>query len=109
MLFRSSLIQGTLKPGWGGTVSVGSGWNTKQWRLGAALSWTYEDPVSVNGKFEIPGLLERYATGSLSTSYLASDEWSGTLSYSDQTLFGSPLHTSLGRTIAFQVQRKWGR
>ncbi len=107
--FRNSQIQGTLEPGWGGSLGFGGGLNTKTLRFGAALTWFYEDPIRVSGNLNFGGSLERYATGVLQASYMASDEWTGTLSYADQTLFGSPVNTSLGRTVALLLQRRWGR
>lgn len=105
----SSQVNGTLKPGFGGNVGVGGGYNTASWRFGGSITWTYEDPIALRGSTNIEGSLERYATAVAAVSFLASDEWVGTLSYADQTLFGSPTNTSLGRTIAFQLQRRWGR
>jgi hypothetical protein len=109
---NNSNFDGTLKPGYGGNLGAGFGYNLKDYRLGSGITWTYEDPVNstsnVLGSTQ-NGAVERYATAVASVSYLASDEWSGTMSYSDQTLFGSPVNTSLGRGIALQVQRRWGR
>jgi hypothetical protein len=101
---------GTLKPGYGSNLGLGLGYNLKDYRFGSSLTWTYEDPInSISADSFHAGAVERYATAVASASYLASDEWSGTLSYSDQTLFGSPINTSLGRGLALQIQRRWGR
>ncbi len=106
----NSQISGTLKPGLGGNLGVGGGFNSKDYRLGSSITLTYEDPIDIeSNQSKTSGAAERYATAVLSASYLANDEWAGTLSYSDQTLFGSPVNTSLGRGIALQVQRRWGR
>ncbi len=106
----NSQISGTLKPGLGGSLGVGGGFNFKDYRVGSSVTWNYEDPIDIDtSQSRISGATERYATAVLSASYLASDEWAGTLSYSDQTLFGSPVNTSLGRGLALQVQRRWGR
>jgi len=107
--FSNSQMNGTLNPGFGGSLGLGGGFNTRSWRFGTSITWFYEDPVSVRGNVNFDGFLERYATGVLAASYMPSDEWSGTLSYADQTLFGSPVNTSLGRTVALQLQRRWGR
>lgn len=105
----NSQTQGTLEPGFGGNLGLGGGYNLAFFRLGGAVTWTYEDPIDIRGNTSSNGLPERYATAVASASYLASDEWAGTLSYSDQTLFGSPVNTSLGKTVALMVQRRWGR
>jgi hypothetical protein len=102
---------GTLKPGFGGNFGIGLGYNLKDYRLGTGITWTYEDPVkstSSSGS-NSPGSVERFATAVASVSYLANEEWSGTINYTDQRLFGSPVNTSLGRGVALQMQRRWGR
>lgn len=107
----NSQFQGKLEPGYGGNFGMGAGYNVKDYRFGSSFTWTYEDAlrtISTTGTTN-DGSIERYATGVLSASYMANDEWSGTLSYSDQTLFGSPVNTSLGRGVAMQLQRRWGR
>lgn len=105
----NSQVEGTLEPGYGGNWSLGGGYNTVAWRFGGSVAWSYEDPVRVKGAVRAAGSVERYATGVLSVSYLPSSLWAGTLSYADQTWFGNPVNTSLGRTIALQLQRRWGR
>lgn len=106
---RNSTLQGRLNPGYGGSLGVGAGYNTASFRYGGSITWTYEDPVKISGPSPSAGAVERYATAILSMSYLANDEWSGVVSYSDQTLFGNPVNTSLGRGIALQLQRRWAR
>jgi hypothetical protein len=107
----NSQFSGKLEPGYGGNLGIGLGYNVKDYRFGSSITWTYEDAVKTNSNSGTSndGSIERYATGVLSASYMASDEWSGTFSYSDQTLFGSPVNTSLGRGVALQIQRRWGR
>lgn len=106
---NNSVLQGRLNPGYGGNLGLGAGYNSASFRYGAAVTWSYEDPVKITGASPSAGAVERYATGVLSVSYLANDEWSGVFSYSDQTLFGDPVNTSLGRGIALQLQKRWAR
>lgn len=98
-----------LKPGWGGNLGLGAGYNTAQFRFGGNLTWSYEDPIAIEGTISSDGDLQRYTTLGLTASYLASDEWGATLSYSDQTLMGSPLNTSLSRSVMIMLQRRWLR
>ncbi len=100
---------GTLTPGWGARWGVGVGYNIADFRVGASLLWTYEDPVSVSGTQSSPGAVERLATASLSASYLIQEDWSAMLSYSDDTKFGNPVNARLGRALSFQLQRRWSR
>ncbi len=108
---NNSNFDGTLQPGLGGTFGIGLGYNLKDYRIGSGITWSYEDPINSINQQNISqaGFVERYATAVASLSYLASDEWSGTFSYSDQTLFGNALNTSLSRGFALQIQRRWGR
>lgn len=107
----NSQFNGELEPRYGGNFGMGLGYNIEDYRFGSSITWTYEDAVKTVSAANASndGSIERYATGVLSASYMASDEWSGTVSYSDQTLFGSPVNTSLGKGVALQIQRRWGR
>lgn len=105
----NSNLQGALQPGFGGNFGLGAGYNFKDYRIGSNIIWTYEDPIKVDAVLISNGTVERYATAALSGSYLYDEEWSGTVTYSDQTLFGNPVNTSLGRSLALQVQKRWGR
>jgi hypothetical protein len=102
-------VSGHIEPGVGSNLGFGFGYNLKDYRIGSGIIWTYEDPIKNNFGFTNIDSAEKYATASLSLSYLANDEWAGTINYTDQTIFGSPLNTSLARGIALQLQRRWGR
>lgn len=103
-------IHGTLKPGFGGNLNLGAGYNTKNFRFGASVSWTYEDRIDlIDSPSGYTGSIERYAAGTITVSYLASEEWLASVSYADQTLFGAPVNTSLGKTASLNLVRKWGR
>lgn len=106
---RTSQLDGTLKPGFGGSVGLGAGYNTASWRFGGSVTWNSEDPVGFEGASALAGAAERSATAALTASFLANDEWAATLSYQDQTWFGDPVNTSLGRGAAVLLQRKWPR
>lgn len=107
----NSQFSGKVKPGYGGNLGLGVGYNFSDYRVGSSIAWTYEDAVKTvtENAITTEGSVERYATVALSLSYMYGDNWSGTVNYSDQTLIGSPVNTSLGQGIALQVQRKWER
>lgn len=94
------------RPGWGGSAGGGGGGSLGQARLGIQLTWSWEDPVTVNG---VGGATSRYATLAASGSWMFSDEWAASVLWSDQTIFGSPAQASLGRSVGFQLQRRWLR
>lgn len=98
-----------LEPGWGGNLTLGGGWNKGDFRLGGSLSWTYEDAVDVSGALTSDGSVQRFATAAITASYLYSTEWLASATYSDQTLFGAPVNTTLSRAVLFSLQRKWSR
>lgn len=107
---RNEQVTGTLKPGFGNTTTAGLGYNLRKWRVGGSVAWTYEDPIDIQSDSQkSQGSAQRFTTGSLIVSYLANADWSATASYSDQTLFGSPVNTSLSKTVAVQLQRRWAR
>ncbi|RZA07586.1 MAG: serine protease spb1 [Proteobacteria bacterium] len=107
--YANAVSAGRLVPGWGGGVAFGAGYSLGEFRLGPSLNFSYEDPIRVEGTAASRGAPERYATFILAASYLMGDSYAATLSYSDQTLFGSPVNTRLGRGIAIQLQRRWAR
>ena len=107
---KTQALSGCLSPGLGANLGWGFGFNYEQFRLGTSITWTVESPVQFRGEgrsFDTG--LERFATGSIALSYFESLEWSTTLAYLDQTWFGSPLNTSLSKSIALQIQRHWLR
>lgn len=104
-----SQINGELDPGFGGSWGLGGGYNRRDFRVGTSITWMYEDPIDLEGESGYKGSAERYATGTLSLSYLYSPEWMASMSYSDQTWFGDPINTSLGRSLGFVLQKRWAR
>lgn len=99
----------TAHPGWGGSLNLNAGWNKGDFRLGTGLAWNYEDAVNVTGAVDSKGAPQRYATGSLVASYMWSQDWAGNFTYADQTLLGSPLNTTLSKSIFLSLQRRWPR
>ncbi|WP_408096568.1 hypothetical protein ACJVC5_16135 [Peredibacter sp. HCB2-198] len=106
---NNKTTKGTVKPNNGGSISVGSGYNFSKLRLGALIAWYYEDPTDVVGTTPSKGELKRYATGSLLLSYMITEQQSVIMSYSDQTIFGSPYNTSLSKSITLFYQKRWQR
>lgn len=104
---RTSQLNGKVKPGTGGSIALGSGYNIKNFRIGSAIVWNYEDPIQVENSSEASP--QRYATGSLLASYLLPDNWAGTFSYADQTILGDPTNTSLSKTFSVSIQKRWAR
>lgn len=102
-------VDGTLKPGRGGSFAIGTGYNFKSIRMGGLINWVYEDPVDVVGNPSSQGQLQRYTNGSLILSYLFKNNSTAAISYTDQTLFGSPSNTALSKSITFFYQKRWQR
>ena len=106
---RNSQVQGTLDPGRGGSLAVGSGYNWKSIRLGGLINWIYEDPVDVTGTPDSQGQLQRYSNGTVVLSYLLKSNATASISYTDQTIFGSPSNTALSKSITLFFQQRWER
>tara|TARA_B110001454_G_scaffold219191_1_gene251108 strand:+ start:24712 stop:25623 length:912 start_codon:yes stop_codon:yes gene_type:complete len=107
----TSTVQGKVVPGRGSNLGFGLGYNWAMYRAGFSLTRTQEDPIET--QFNAGGSSwqgqERWDTMGLSFSYLQGEEWSWTVSYSDQTVFGDPLNTSLGKSLGIQLQHRWAR
>lgn len=101
--------KGTVRPSYGGSTALGGGYNWESIRLGALINWFYEAPTDVTGTTPSDGTLKRYASGSLLLSYLFKSNESIVVSYADQTLFGSPLNTTLSKSLTIFFQKRWQR
>lgn len=102
-------IEGKVKPGVGGSAALGGGLNWKNIRLGGLINWVYEEAIDVEGKVNSEGAPRRYASGSVLLSYMFPDNQSVVISYSDETIFGSPFNTSLSKSITAFYQKRWER
>ena len=106
---KTSSLTGELHPGWGGLFAIGSGYNFAKTRLGANLSFSYEDPIETRGNISSEGSLTRFATASLMVSQMFGEDWAVSLAISDQSLLGSPINTALARAVTIAVQRRQSR
>lgn len=104
---HTSQIDGKIEPGTGGSLAIGSGYNIQNLRLGGSIVWNYEDAIQVESKTGASA--QRFATGSFLASYIFQDNWAGTVSYADQTLFGSPSNTTLAKIFSISIQKRWAR
>jgi hypothetical protein len=100
---------GTVEPGLGGSSSLGGGYNWTSIRLGALMNGFYESPTDVTGSTPSEGDIKRYVSSSLILSYLLKPTESVVLSYNDQTLFGSPINTSLSKSVTIFYQKRFPR
>lgn len=107
--YANSRTQGELKPGVGGTFTLGGGYSEGMWRGGVAVAWSYEDPVNVSGTINSRGSVQRYATASVSLSCLLPQEWTANATYADQTIFGNPTNTNLSKSFTVLLQKRWLR
>lgn len=105
----NSTTQGTVRPSYGGSASLGGGYNWDKLRLGGLVSYFYEAPTDVTGTTSSDGVLKRYASGSALLSYMLPENQSVVFSYSDQTIFGSPLNASLSKSVTLFYQKRWAR
>jgi len=100
-------------PGFGGSLTLGAGYNRGRMRLGGGLSQYYEDPVQVWNRSANSILsatsMERVTTASLTGSYLFPDLLTATITYANQQWFGDPLATTLGQTWSLAIQKRWPR
>jgi hypothetical protein len=69
----------------------------------------YEDPINVVGTPASQGQLQRFANGTLVLSYLLKTNATASISYTDQTVFGSPSNTGLSQSVTLFFQQRWQR
>lgn len=100
---------GNIMPGNGNTISIGAGYNIGDLRLGSNLAWFQEDAINVDGVITSSGSEQRYAAASASANYLFKDNWSGAISYTDQTILGDPTNTALSQAVQISIQKRWLR
>ena len=107
--FENPSFTGEVRPGNGGTFTVGAGYNVGDLRWGGSISWQQEDPIDIFGPNASTGQQQRFATATATASYMFQELLSGNLSYSDQTLFGNPTNAVLSKTLALSLQKRWSR
>ena len=107
--------QGTITatPGWGILGSLGAGYAPgflkSQWRLGASLAPSFEQAIRTQGVVSDTGSDQIVWTTVAQLSYFPSSEWTLSLSYADQTLFGPAQNVALNRGVSFLIQKRWER
>lgn len=101
-----------VRPGFGASADLGFGYNFigLPVRLGFRLQPVWNQARAI----EMDGMSSRSSdqwvwNAGLEFSYLVSDQWSATASYTDQTLLGPAVNTSLSRTFALGLQRRFPR
>ncbi|MFZ4713698.1 MAG: hypothetical protein ACOYL6_08305 [Bacteriovoracaceae bacterium] len=102
-------VKGTIQPGKGGSLAIGSGFNWHDMRLGGLINWVYEEGINVKGTPSSQGHFTRYANGTVVFSYLLPNNSTISVSYTDQTQFGSPLNSSLSKSVTLFFQKRWER
>lgn len=101
--------KGKIKPGQGGSIALSGGYSLELYRLGVLASWFYEDATDVIGDISSQGKLKRHSTASVVASRLFDNNSTFALSYSDDTLLGSPYNTSLSKSFLLFYQLRWER
>jgi hypothetical protein len=99
-----------LSPGFGGSMILGGGYSPGggAFRIGASVSPVYEDAIHSNE--EVAGSEPESKlvwNTSLQLGYAIQDEWSTSLTYTDQTLIGPAKNVTLSRTVTFIAQKRW--
>ncbi len=99
-------------PGLGGSIGIGLGFNKNSWRIGLAISSLYEEPIESRGAVNGSGNFSRSTSFTMSTGHdFAVDDGilNATLAFTDQTLLGAPLNSTLAKTFLLSLSRRWAR
>ncbi|QLY27415.1 serine protease spb1 [Bdellovibrio sp. KM01] len=109
--FTSESSGGTITatPDLGHSWTVGGGWNKGDFRVGTSFTGMYEDAVAISGAQTSSGAVQKNVTWSAMVNYMMGLENAWTLSYADQTLFGTPENSSLSKTVTLSFQTRWQR
>ena len=101
-----------VRPGFGASADLGLGYNFVglPFRLGVRLQpvWNQARAIAMDGMN--PRSSDQWVwNAGFDFSYLVSEQWSTTASYTDQTLLGPAVNTTLSRTVALSFQRRFPR
>jgi hypothetical protein len=101
-----------VRPGFGASVGGNLGYNLTRipLRIGLRIQPVWNASRTVEQGIGTTRSLDQWVwnTG-LDLSYAVATDWSLTGSYTDQTLFGPAINTTLSRTVALMLQRRWPR
>jgi hypothetical protein len=97
------------KPGFGTITGLGLGYNFENLRVGAGLSFNYDDPINVSGDINSKGQSQQFVAASVAMNLALRSEWSIAINYSDQSVFGSPSNVALSKSLSVQLQKRWLR
>jgi len=100
-----------LNPGWGGSGLLSAGVSPAggNIRLGLSVAPSFEEPIATGGIISGRGESVALWTTSGQVSYLPSNTMSMSLMVSDQTLIHASQNSSLNRTFAFLIQKRFER
>jgi hypothetical protein len=100
----------TVRPGWGGSVALGGGYSFSAFRIGTRVQPIYEQPKTIETAAGSQRTSQQLVwNAGLDLTWLVSDEWSLTGAYSDQTLLGPAINTTLSRVASLNLQHLWSR
>ncbi len=108
---KNELGELNLKPGWGtsGNFSLGVSPLNGDFRIGISMAPSFEAPVATEGLVSGQGEKVNLWTAATQLSYMANENLSMSLTYSDQTLIRASDNTALNRSVAFLIQKRWER
>jgi len=108
-VFDKSFSGVRIEPGNIYQLSVGGGYNTKDWRFGIINMAYLQDSGNTSGIVDSKISIERYVSSTLNVSYMPEEDLSVTASYSDQTILGKPVNAQLSRSVFLSLQKRWPR
>lgn len=97
---------------WGGSFALGVGLSpgAGDFRVGLRVQPIYESPRDVTSAAGLSVTSEQLSWNStLEATYMAGVRWSINAAYTDQTLLGPAINTSLSRIFALALQHRWQR
>lgn len=99
-------------PGWSGTAMAAFGFSPGRgdWRLGLRIQPVYQQgrTSAVGGVTSVGSYSLTWDAGA-DVAWMFTDNWTASVNYTDQTLFGPAVNSTLSRTVAVSLQRAFLR
>ncbi len=99
-----------ISPFWGASAGATVGWSRGAFRAGLRLQPTYVQALTTTtpSSVSVSSYKLSWDTG-INLTWLVNDDWSVNGAWVDQTLLGPAINSSLSRSVAVTVLRRWSR
>lgn len=97
-------IESQLNPGLGNSFGFSVGGDVSNFWIGTGLNWIHEDAITNEKSGQRHRASETYTNWTLTMTRSLGHHWAASIAFLDQTSFGAPSNTNLGRGLSLQLQ-----